>query len=85
MNNLFAVLFEMFTSKKFIAAVAGVVTGAALKIGLELPVEDVATVIAPIVAYILGQGWADTGKTAAKIEGVSAATNEDDKDEIKAM
>ena len=61
-------LQEMFTSKKFIMAVAGTVTAAALRIGLELPTEEVAAIIAPIVAYILGQGWADTGKEAAKLK-----------------
>jgi|CXWL01.1.fsa_nt_gi uncharacterized membrane protein len=60
-------LYEMFTSKKFIAALAGTIVAFTAKIGLELPVADVATVLTPIVAYIIGQGWADTGKEAAKI------------------
>lgn len=59
---------EMLTSKKFIASVAGVIVAATARIGLELPVEDVAAILAPIIAYIVGQGWADTGKEAVKEE-----------------
>jgi hypothetical protein len=62
------VLKEMLTSKKFLAAVAGVLVAAAARIGLDLPVEDVAAVLAPIIAYIVGQGWADAGKEAIKME-----------------
>ena len=55
------------TSKKFIASVAGVVVAAVAKIGLDLDTEAVATLLAPIIAYIIGQGWADNGKEAARI------------------
>lgn len=60
-------LYEMFTSKKFLASLAGTIVASVAKIGLDLPVEDVATLLAPITAYILGQGWADSGKEAVKI------------------
>ena len=63
-------LREMFTSKKFVASVAGVIVGGAARIGLELPVEDVATILSPIIAFILSQGWADSGKEAAKLNKV---------------
>ena len=52
----------MLGSKKFIGAIAGMIVAAALKVGLELPSDAVAAVIAPVVAYILGQGVADLGK-----------------------
>lgn len=52
----------MIGSKKAIAAVAGVITAAALKIGLDLDTEAVAAVLSPILAYILGQGVSDLGK-----------------------
>lgn len=65
-------LHEMFTGKKFLGAVAGTIVAAALKIGLELDTESVLLVISPIVSYILGQGWADTGKEAAKINREAA-------------
>lgn len=52
----------MLGSKKFVAAVAGTIVAATAKYGLELDTEAVATVIAPIIAYILGQGVSDFGK-----------------------
>ena len=55
---------EMFLSKKFMTALASTIAAAAMRIGLELPVEDIAAILAPLLAYILGQGWADTGKEA---------------------
>lgn len=58
---------EMLLSKKFIVAVSGTIVALVAKIGLNLPVEDVATVLSPIIAYIIGQGWADSGKEAAKL------------------
>lgn len=74
MNPIFEVIKEGAGSKKFIATVAGAITAAALKIGMNLPVEDVATVLAPIVTYILAQGWADRGKEAAKVVAVAEAS-----------
>ena len=59
---------EMLKSKKFIASVAGVIVAATAKIGLDLDTEAVAAIVAPFVAYILGQGWADAGKEVAKIK-----------------
>ena len=59
---------EMFVSKKFVASVAATVVAATAKVGLDLPVEEVGAIIAPLIAYILGQGWADAGKEKAKIE-----------------
>ena len=60
-------LKEMFTGKKWTAAVSASIVAAALKIGLELPSDAVALIVSPIMAYIVGQGWADSGKEAAKI------------------
>lgn len=60
---------EFATSKKFLMAVAGTVVAAAAKIGLELPTETVGLLMAPIITYLLSQGWADHGKEAAKIAG----------------
>ena len=71
MNGILSVIKEAATSKKFIATVAGAITAAALKIGMDLPTEDVATVLSPILAYIVAQGWADRGKEAAKVVAVA--------------
>jgi hypothetical protein len=68
---------EAVTSKKFITTIAGTITAAALKIGLDLPTADVATVLSPIVAYIFAQGWADQGKSAAKVHAVARVVTDD--------
>lgn len=69
MDGILAVLKEAVTSKKLIMAVAAAVAAAAGKIGLDLPTETVGLIVGPIVAYIIGQGWADRGKEAAKVQG----------------
>jgi len=61
---MFKAILDMVGSKKAIAAVAGLIVSFALKYGLELDTESVAAVISPILAYILGQGFADQGKHA---------------------
>ena len=53
---------DMATSKKFVAAVAGVIVGFAGRLGFDLPMEEVETLLYPILAYIVGQGAADLGK-----------------------
>jgi len=72
LSAFFLLFKEAATSKKFIMAVAGALTGALLKIGLDLPTEDVAAVLSPIIAYIVAQGWADRGAQAAKVNGTVA-------------
>ena len=59
---------EMLTSKKFLASIAGVIVAAAARIGLELDANVVIELLIPIVGYVVSQGWADSGKEAAKIE-----------------
>lgn len=53
--------------KKVVAAGIAVVVAVAGRFGLELAVEDVALIVGPIVAFIIGQGIADNGKEAAKV------------------
>ena len=77
MNPIWQMIKEAASSKKFIATIAGSITGALLKIGLDLPTEDVATVLSPVVAYIIAQGWSDTGKGAAKVHAVARVVTED--------
>ena len=60
-------LTDLLTSKKFIASLAGTIVAFAGKYGIELDNESVALILSPLVAYILGQGIADTGKEAAKL------------------
>lgn len=57
----------MLGSKKFIAAIAGVIATALMRFGWDVDVETVVTVLTPIIAYIIGQGVADFGSASAKI------------------
>ena len=61
-------LVSIFTSKKFIAMLAGLILAAAAKIGLNLDEAALVTLLSPILAYIIGQGIADHGKERAKVE-----------------
>jgi len=62
------VLKQLLSSKKLVAAAIGVIVAAGGRLGLDLSTEDVALIVGPIVAFILGQGIADHGKEAAKVE-----------------
>src|SRR5688500_530191 len=69
MSAIWLTIREFLTSKKFIVAVAGLIVAAAGKVGLELPTETVVLLLAPIITYLISQGWADRGKEAAKVTG----------------
>ena len=64
--TLIELVTEFLTSKKWLTAVAGVIAAGLLRINLDIPIEDIAVVLSPVIAYILGQGWSDTGKEAIK-------------------
>lgn len=55
-------LKDLLGSKKAIMAIAGLLTGLAAKVGMDIDTEALVVVLSPIVAYILGQGLADQGK-----------------------
>lgn len=57
---------DLLTSKKFQAAVIAVLAQIAAKFGLELDEASALMLISPLIAYIVGQGVADLGKSAAK-------------------
>jgi len=58
------VFADVVTSKKALAAIAGVIIAATNSRGLQLPEEAVNQILAAIVAYVVGQGLADFGKGA---------------------
>lgn len=60
-------LKDMFSSKKFLAGVTGVVVAGVAKLGVDLDDEAVLIIISPLMAYILGTGLQDFGKEKAKI------------------
>lgn len=52
-------------SKKFWASlIAALVPGLNFTFGLGLAVEEVSTIVIPIVGYVVGQGMADLGKNS---------------------
>ena len=60
-------LISFLTSKKAIAGIAGAIVALAARWGLELPADELAAVLSPIIIYIVAQGRADRGKTAAML------------------
>lgn len=66
-------LRSLLSSKKFIAAIIGVIIAIAARYGLNLDPDVVREVVIILVAYIAAQGISDLGKEAAKITAVSAS------------
>jgi hypothetical protein len=55
---------QFWKSKKWWAMLIGVTIPVLNKtMGLELSVEELQLVIGPLIAYVMGQGIADIGKT----------------------
>ena len=74
MSSFLQMIGEMLTSKKFIAMVAGFIVTLLAKWKINIDPQTVMSLVGLIIAYIVGQGWADSGKEAAKIEAVSNAS-----------
>ena len=51
-------LISFLTSKKAIAGIAGAIVALAARWGLELPADELAAVLSPIIIYIVAQGRA---------------------------
>ena len=62
------VLAELFTSKKFIGFLVGIVLSILSKKGIAVPPELATEIVALTASYVVGQGLADMGKEKAKIE-----------------
>lgn len=64
-------LVEFMKSKKFVMACLGVVAVVLSfllsKVGVVIPEEKVLEVLGVVAAYLLGQGMADLGKSAAAL------------------
>lgn len=80
MNGIWLTIREFVTSKKFIAAVAGILITLLAKLKFDVPESTVQEIVGLIIAYIISQGWADSGKEAAKINAVSAQAVRDRND-----
>jgi hypothetical protein len=57
----------LLSSKKFVATLIAALVWFGGKVGLHVDTETLAGIVGPIVAYVLGQGLADSGKEAAQI------------------
>lgn len=58
---------EMLASKKALMAILSALVWVVGKAGLELDVDELLPVVAPLWAYVLGQAVADHGKSAAQL------------------
>ena len=58
---------DLFGSKKVITAMTATIVAAAGLLGLDLSVDQVALIVTPLAAFVVGQGVADHGKEAAKV------------------
>lgn len=67
-NVVKPLLAQVFTSKKALATMAGVVVALLGKLGVTLPLEMTVSILGLIGAYVIGQGIADNGKEAVKAE-----------------
>ncbi len=65
-------IFQMFQSKKAIAMLVGLVVAVGGHLGLNLDPDALTTILAPVLAYIVGQGVADHGKEKARMEKTDA-------------
>lgn len=58
---------DMLASKKALVAALSVLVYFLGKFGLDMSVEALLPAVAPLWAYVLGQGLADNGKEAEKV------------------
>jgi len=52
-------------SKKAVAAIVGVIAGLVGRLGWDIPADELALMISPIIAYVVGQSIADHGAQGA--------------------
>lgn len=64
---------SLLSSKKFIAAIIGVVIAIAARYGFNVDPDLVREIVAILIAFILSQGISDFGKESARITAVSAS------------
>ena len=65
-------LKELFGSKKFAGMVVAILVFLVGRLGFEVDPGTMETVTATIMAWVISQGWADSGKEAAKIVAAAA-------------
>lgn len=61
------VLRGLLGSKKGLMAIVATIAAMVASIGWQVDKETLAIILAPVVAYIVGQGIADHGKEATRV------------------
>ena len=69
------VLKDLFTSKKFLAALSAVILYLTGRFGFQLDPAALDRIFAALLVYVGAQGVADVGKSAAAINAVAAEPN----------
>lgn len=64
---LYQTFLRLLGSSKFVAGFVTAITAALMRFGFDVSQEDVAMVVGPLVAAILGQSIADAGKSKAEV------------------
>lgn len=63
------IVWELLSSKKFVASLLGLAVAVAVKLGVpEARAGEIAELLSPLIAYIVAQGVADHGKEKAIAE-----------------
>ena len=68
-----SVLLDLFTSKKFLAALTAIVVYIAGRFGFDVDTAVLDRIYAAFLVYIGAQGIADSGKSAAQVTAAAAA------------
>ena len=68
---------ELLTSKKGAMMIASITAYVIARIGFDVEADQILPVLGMIAAWLVGQGLADHGKSAAKINAVSALAGQD--------
>lgn len=68
-----ATLIDLFTSKKFLAALAAIVVYVAGRFGLNVDPAALDRIVAALLVYVGAQGIADHGKSAAQVNAAAAS------------
>lgn len=63
------IMKDLFLSKKFLVALFTAAGATTAHFGLNLDPMTILTVMTPLLVYLGAQGWADSGKEKAKVEG----------------
>lgn len=67
-------LIDLFTSKKFLAALAAIVVYVAGRLGFDVDAVVLDRIVTALLVYVGAQGIADHGKSAAQVSVAADST-----------